>query len=137
MEEISVQMALLLGAGIDIKEEPEELDETTEPEASAGASTKKGRPNILGTPTTVLTRRDTSLSISHDRLCNKLVKEKLRNAAKQRIRRMCAPKRKRTDLAAPEWLAAEWSKGSQQKDELAEILQQVNWNKDRAYDASP
>ena len=65
-----------------------------------------------------------------------IVKEKLRNAAKQRIRRMCAPKKKRADLAAPQWLAEEWAKGSRQKDELAEVLQQVNWSKDHALDVS-
>lgn len=56
--------------------------------------------------------------------------ELLRNAAKARIRRMVAEKRKRSDLASPSWLADEWNKGTVQKEQMAAVLQEVNWCKD-------
>lgn len=56
--------------------------------------------------------------------------ELLRNAAKARIRRMVAEKKKRSDLAAPGWLADEWNKGTVQKEQMAAVLQEVNWSKD-------
>jgi hypothetical protein len=58
-----------------------------------------------------------------------LTKEKLRNAAKARIRRMVTEKRKRTDLQVPAWLKSEWEKGTDQKEQMAECLQAVNWDK--------
>eukprot|EP00435_Cladocopium_sp_Y103_P025853 s802_g6.t1 len=54
--------------------------------------------------------------------------EKLRNAAKARIRRMCQRKLKRTDLEAPEWVRKEWEKGSKSREHMAEILQAANWS---------
>ena len=56
-------------------------------------------------------------------------KELLKNAAKQRIRRMVAPKKKRNDLAVPAWVAERWNAGTVEKDEMAAILQDVNWCK--------
>ena len=54
----------------------------------------------------------------------------LRNAAKARIARMVAVKKKRTDLDAPAWVKAQWEKGTQQRDEMAACLQEVNFDKD-------
>ena len=56
-------------------------------------------------------------------------KELLRNAAKQRIRRMVAPKKKRNDLSVPGWVAERWNSGTREKDEMAALLQDVNWCK--------
>lgn len=58
VEELSIQMALLTGAGIEIKEEFDDLNPSPDGEASV-ESPRKGRKNILGTKTTALTRRDT------------------------------------------------------------------------------
>lgn len=44
---------------------------------------------------------------------------------------MVTEKRKRTDLSVPSWLKDEFENGSNQKEEMAENLQQVNWCKDR------
>lgn len=41
-----------------------------------------------------------------------------------------AAKSKRTDLAVPEWVRAEWEKGTQEREVMAATLQQVNWDKD-------
>lgn len=57
--------------------------------------------------------------------------EKLVNAAKARIRRMVEEKKVRTDLAAPSWLKKEWAKGTEQKDQMAHCLQEMNWDKAR------
>ena len=57
----------------------------------------------------------------------------LKNAAKQRIRRMVAPKKKRSDLEAPAWMRDRWNKGTAEKDEMADVLQQVNWSKDSGF----
>ena len=56
-------------------------------------------------------------------------KELLRNAAKARIARMVANKRKRTDLQVPGWVREQWEKGTSEKEEMAVCLQQVNWDK--------
>ena len=58
------------------------------------------------------------------------IKEKLTLAAKARIRRMVAPKRRRTDLAVPAWVSKEWNKGTEARDRMADVLQNANWNKD-------
>ena len=58
-------------------------------------------------------------------------KEKLCLAAKQRIRRMVAEKRRRTDLAVPDWVRAEWERGTEAKDRMAQCLQDANWCKVR------
>ena len=55
--------------------------------------------------------------------------ELLKNAAKQRIRRMCTPKCKRTDLQVPAWVVEKWNAGTQSKDLMADLLQEVNWDK--------
>ena len=56
-------------------------------------------------------------------------KEMLKNAAKQRIRRMVKPKTKRSDLEVPKWVAEQWNKGTSQKEAMAALLQEVNWDK--------
>ena len=56
-------------------------------------------------------------------------KEKLCLAAKARIRRMVTEKRRRTDLAVPDWVKQEWERGTEAKDQMAETLQHVNWSK--------
>ncbi|CAE7655420.1 unnamed protein product [Symbiodinium sp. CCMP2592] len=55
--------------------------------------------------------------------------EMLKNAAKQRIRRMVRPKTKRSDLMVPAWVADQWHKGTSQKEAMAALLQEVNWDK--------
>ena len=56
-------------------------------------------------------------------------KELLKNAAKARIRRMVREKRRRTDLAVPPFVREEWEKGTGAKEQLAQLLQEVNWDK--------
>ena len=56
-------------------------------------------------------------------------KEKLRNAAKARIRRMIQAKKTRTDLNVPDWVAKEFAKGTVERDRMADVLQEVNWSK--------
>ncbi|CAK9077707.1 unnamed protein product [Durusdinium trenchii] len=58
-------------------------------------------------------------------------REKLQLAAKARIRRMVASKKKRTDLEVPMWVIQEWSKGTKARDNMAEVLQRTNWDKDK------
>ncbi|CAE7229913.1 unnamed protein product [Symbiodinium sp. CCMP2592] len=55
--------------------------------------------------------------------------EMLKNAAKQRIRRIVKPKAKRSDLMVPAWVAEQWNKGTSQKEAMAALLQEVNWDK--------
>lgn len=43
---------------------------------------------------------------------------------------MVEPKKKRTDLAVPAFVASEWKKGTEARDAMAETLQAVNWDKD-------
>ncbi|CAE7241486.1 unnamed protein product, partial [Symbiodinium sp. KB8] len=59
--------------------------------------------------------------------------EMLKNAAKQRIRRMVKPKTKRSDLEVPKWVAEQWNKGTSQKEAMAALLQEVNWDKDEGW----
>ena len=56
------------------------------------------------------------------------LKFNLRRAAKERIRRMVAPKSRRKELNAPEYLKEEWAKGD--KDALSDLLTNLNFNKD-------
>lgn len=42
---------------------------------------------------------------------------------------MVTEKRRRTDLSVPSWMKTEWEKGTVEKDQMAETLQAVNWNK--------
>ena len=59
----------------------------------------------------------------------RFAQEKLILAAKARIRRMVQAKKKRTDLATPDWLKDEWEKGTEQKDLMADTLLSLNWDK--------
>ena len=54
--------------------------------------------------------------------------ERLLRAAKARIDRMVAPKSRRKDLEAPEWLASEWKSGD--KTAIARVLQEENFDKE-------
>ena len=38
-------------------------------------------------------------------------------------------KKKRTDLQVPDWVAKEWNKGTKEREQMAQILQDVNWSK--------
>lgn len=57
------------------------------------------------------------------------LKFNLRRAAKARVDRMCKPHGKRTWLNVPQWLRDEWRSGN--KDDIADVLRDVNFNKDR------
>lgn len=52
-------------------------------------------------------------------------------AAKARIRRMIAEKKRRSDLCAPAMVKEQWEKGTKEKDEMAQLLQDTNWDKER------
>ena len=56
--------------------------------------------------------------------------EKLRDAAKARIRRMVKPKKHRRDLEAPSFVKVQWEQGSGAKNQLADLLLEVNGDKD-------
>lgn len=60
-------------------------------------------------------------------------KELLKNAAKQRIRRMIAVKSKRTDLSVPPMVKEQWDKGTDEKNQMAQMLLDSNWDKDPRY----
>lgn len=60
-------------------------------------------------------------------------KELLKNAAKMRIRRMIQTKKRRTDLSVPSLVREQWEKGTQEKNEMAQLLQDSNWDKDWGY----
>ena len=53
---------------------------------------------------------------------------KLRRAAKARISRMVAPKSRRKELTAPDFVRKEWEEGN--KNAMADLLQRVNFEKD-------
>ena len=59
------------------------------------------------------------------------LKEKLLRAAKARLDRMCKPKSKRKDLEVDQWVRDEWSK-PQNKNSMAALLQEENFNKERS-----
>lgn len=42
-------------------------------------------------------------------------------------------KKKRTDLEAPDWLKDEFKKGAKEREQMAQTLQAVNWDKDFTY----
>ena len=43
---------------------------------------------------------------------------------------MTKPKKKRSDLAVPEYVGEHFKKGTKEKDELADLLMHHNWDKD-------
>ena len=43
---------------------------------------------------------------------------------------MVADKKKRSDLAVPGWVKDRWNQGTNEKDEMAHLLQHVNWVKE-------
>ncbi|CAE7588691.1 unnamed protein product [Symbiodinium sp. CCMP2592] len=59
------------------------------------------------------------------------VQELLREAARARILRMIAPKKKRTDLSVPEYVREQWHRGTKAKSEMEELLLEHNGDKDR------
>ena len=42
---------------------------------------------------------------------------------------MCAPKTKRSDLEVPAWVKDKWNSGTSAKELMADLLQEVNWDK--------
>lgn len=56
-----------------------------------------------------------------------MLQEKLREAAKAQLRRMCKKHPKRKDLDAPEWVVREYK--SRPQNELAELLIRCNFDK--------
>ena len=54
--------------------------------------------------------------------------EKLREAAKARLRRMMAVHAKKTALNVPEWVREQWK--SKDQNTMAQILMDANWDKD-------
>ena len=54
----------------------------------------------------------------------------MHKAALARIRRMVAPKKKRRDLDVPQFVKDQWNSGRAVRDNLAELLKQVNFDKD-------
>ena len=42
---------------------------------------------------------------------------------------MVAEKKKRTDLSVPPFVKEQWEKGTLEKEQLANLLQEVNWDK--------
>lgn len=45
---------------------------------------------------------------------------------------MIAPKKRRTDLSVPTVVREQWEKGTEEKNELAQLLMDCNWEKDWA-----
>lgn len=114
VHDLSVQLALALGGDLKMKEESLDTDQgpvadTLDGECNPAPDSKPSKSR--------LTRR-----------------ELLRNAAKARIRRMVANKKKRSDLQCPPWLKAEWEKGTEQKENMTACLQAVNWDKAKFID---
>ena len=62
--------------------------------------------------------------------CFAPLEELLRAAAKQRIRRMTKAKRKRTDLQVPAYVAEQWNAGTEQREQMTDLLLELNGNKD-------
>lgn len=50
-----------------------------------------------------------------------------------RIRRMIQTKKRRADLSVPSLVREQWEKGTQEKNEMAQLLQDSNWDKDWGY----
>lgn len=59
-----------------------------------------------------------------------LCQELLQEAAKARISRMTKQKKKRTDLNVPKFVIDRWNSGTSAKDEMADLLLQVNNDKE-------
>ena len=56
------------------------------------------------------------------------LQERLREAAKQQVRRLCQAKKKRTYLNAPSWLLEAYKTAD--KNQMAQLLMDCNWSKD-------
>lgn len=70
------------------------------------------------------------MELNHGTTCRPS-KELLKNAAKARIRRMIAMKKRRTDLSVPPLVREQWEKGTNEKNDMAQLLMDSNWDKDR------
>lgn len=57
-----------------------------------------------------------------------LLQEKLREAAKARLRRMMKEHKKKTGLNVPDWVKEQWR--TQDQNSMAQILINANWSKD-------
>lgn len=55
--------------------------------------------------------------------------EKLREAAKARLRRMCADHKKKRGLNVPDWVKEQWKKREQNA--MAKLLMDANWDKEK------
>lgn len=55
----------------------------------------------------------------------------MREAAKARLRRMCADHKKKRGLNVPDWVKEQWKKREQNA--MAKLLMDANWDKDHAY----
>ena len=62
--------------------------------------------------------------------------ELLREAARARILRMIAPKKKRTDLNVPDYVREQWQTGTKAKQEMEDLLLEQNGDKDRGVGSS-
>jgi len=60
--------------------------------------------------------------------------EKLEEAAKAQVRRLCTPKRKRLSLNVPSWVIEEYKQ--RPKAETAKLLMQCNFDKDMHVETS-
>ena len=67
---------------------------------------------------------DFTCAIMHSRVCQ----ERLREAARQQVRRLCQMKRKRSYLNPPAWLAEAYK--TRDKTQMAQMLMDCNFNKD-------
>ena len=46
---------------------------------------------------------------------------------------MVQEKKKRSDLAVPKFVAEEWAKGTAAREQMADVLQNANWDKDSVF----
>jgi len=54
----------------------------------------------------------------------------LANAAKAQLRRMVTPHKTRTDLECDDHIKQEWNKGTKSRNQMAQLLQDCNWDKE-------
>ncbi|CAE7888819.1 unnamed protein product [Symbiodinium necroappetens] len=59
------------------------------------------------------------------------ISELLREAARARILRMIAPKKKRTDLNVPDYVREQWQTGTKAKQEMEDLLLEQNGDKEK------
>lgn len=57
------------------------------------------------------------------------LQERLREAAKARIRRMCQAHKKKAQYNVPQFVVEQWK--TQKQNEMAQLLMDCNWSKER------